>query len=237
MREWTLTRQEAKRQLIDAGLVIGEAGLDDFTRGHISVRDPEDPNLFFMKPHSFGLDEISEDNIVTCSLSGEKVAGSARRHSEVYIHSEIYRARPDIMSVVHAHPKHAIALSAIGQPLRYLSLASAEFGDGLGIFSETRDLIRTPELGAGVAAALGTRRAVLLRNHGVVVAGRSIDECVILTVALENACEMHLLAAATGAEVTEIPAAEVAGLRAKLSVPEQYEINFAYLVRKARRGR
>src|SRR5207237_587437 len=86
------------------------------TRGHISVRLPDDPSRFFMKPHGVGLDEITPENILTIDLDGNVVDGTARRHSEVYIHSEIFKLRPDVHCVIHAHPPHAVALSASGRP-------------------------------------------------------------------------------------------------------------------------
>src|ERR1044071_7970255 len=91
-----MTHDEIKKKMIDAGKVLVAEGQDDFTRGHISARLPDNPSLFFMKPHSMGLDEITMDNILTIDLEGEVVAGTSRRHSEVYIHSEIFRARPDV---------------------------------------------------------------------------------------------------------------------------------------------
>lgn len=226
---------DARQKLIEAGKVIGQAGLDDFTRGHISLRLPEDPNLFFMKPHGRGLEEITMENIVVCNLDGEKIAGEGRRHSEVYIHSEIFKARPEINAVLHAHPKHAIALSVTGAPLRLWSLPSTEFAEGVGMFEETRELIRTPELGARVAAALAGHRAAFLRNHGIVIAGRTIEECVILAITLENACQIQLLVQSTGANPPEIPADQVESLHEKMTAPEQYRINFDYLVRKTQR--
>ena len=96
-----MTHTELKQKLIDAGKVLVAEGQDDFTRGHISARLPDNPALFFMKPHSRGLDEITMDNILTIDLEGEVVAGTSRRHSEVYIHSEIFRARPDVQCVLH----------------------------------------------------------------------------------------------------------------------------------------
>ena len=77
-----MTADEAKQKLINAGIVLEAQGLGDFTRGHVTIRDPDDPEKFFMKPHSFGLDEMTMDNIVTCDLEGEKLAGSGPRHSE-----------------------------------------------------------------------------------------------------------------------------------------------------------
>ena len=114
------TGPRLKQQLIVAGKVLVDAGQGDFTRGHISVRLPGDPKLFYMKPHSVGLDEITMQNILTIDLEGNVVAGKARRHSEVYIHSEILKARSDINCVIHAHPTYSVALSA-----------SAPFGEGV----------------------------------------------------------------------------------------------------------
>jgi L-fuculose-phosphate aldolase len=230
-----MTDDEAKRKLIDAALVIDRAGLGDFTRGHVSVRAPGDAGLFHMKPHSFGMDEVTMENIVTCDLSGTKVAGGGRRHSEVFIHSEIYKVRPDVGAVLHAHPKYAVAFSTTGHALRPLTQPGAEFIDGVGVYDATVDLIRTPEMGADVARALGPYKAAFLQSHGVVVVGKTLEECVILSITLENACETQLLVEATGATPKEFPRAEIKKLADKMSVPEIYAVNFDYLVRKARR--
>jgi len=78
-----------------------------------------------MKPHSVGFDEMAEENILTINLAGQVVAGTARRHSEVYIHSEIFRARQDVDAVIHTHPTHTVAFSATGRPLRPISQGGA----------------------------------------------------------------------------------------------------------------
>ncbi len=232
-----MTNDEARQKLIDAGLVLANEGLGDFTRGHVSVRVPDDASHFYMKPHSFGLDEITLENMVTCNLEGEKVAGGGPRHSEVYIHSEIFKVRPDVNAVIHAHPKHAVAVSATGRALRPWSQPSAVFADGIGVYTDTIDLIRSKEMGAGVAKALGQYKAAYLRNHGVAVVGRSIEECVILTIMLENACEIQLLVEAAGGGGEEFPPGDIMKLHDKIARPEQHTINFDYLVRKARRAR
>src|SRR5690348_11619050 len=116
-----MAHDEIKEQLIWAGKVLVGEGQDDFTRGHISFRLADDPSLFFMKPHSVGLDEITLENILTIDLDGNVVAGTARRHSEVHIHSEIFKARADVNCVLHTHPPYAVALSATGRPIRAYS--------------------------------------------------------------------------------------------------------------------
>ena len=230
-----MTVDEAKQKLIDAGIVLEAQGLGDFTRGHVTLRDPNDPKKFFMKPHSFGFDEMTMENIVTCNLEGEKLAGSGPRHSEVYIHSEIFKVRPDVNSVIHAHPTHALALSATGRPLRAFSQGGAVFADGLGDYRDTIDLIRSKEMGAGVAKSLGAYKATMLKNHGVAVVGRTLEECVILTMMLENACQIQLLAEAAGETGPEFPRDDIMKLHEKISQPQQHTINFDYMVRKSRR--
>lgn len=232
-----MTHDEARHRLIAAGLILDAHGLGDMTRGHVSIRVPDDPGRFFMKPHSVGFDEITPDNIVVCNLEGEQVGGGGRRHSEVFIHSEIYKRRPGVASVIHAHPTYAVALSATGRALRPISQPGAAFADGLPYFTDTVDLVRSPAMGAALARALGACKAVLMRNHGVAVVGASVEEATILAVMLDNACQIQLLAEAAGGIGEVFDDAPVQRLHHNLTRPEQYRINFDYLLRRAQRAR
>src|ERR1700688_882731 len=203
------THTAIKQQLIIAGKVLVAEGQDDFTRGHISVRVPGNPKLFCMKAHSLGLDEITMQNILTIDLEGNVVAGTARRHSEVYIHSEIFKARADVNCVIHTHPTYSVALSATGRPLKCYGQPGALFYEALGVYADTINLIRSHAMGAGVARALGRHRAVLLKNHGVVVTGKSIEEAVVGTIMLENGAMTQLLAEAAGDPAPEFPRADI----------------------------
>jgi L-ribulose-5-phosphate 4-epimerase len=227
---------QVRQRLIDAGKILQVNGQADLTRGHVSIRVPGEPGLFYMKPHSMGFDEITMENMVTCNLDGVKVAGGGRRHSEVFIHSEIYKARPDVNSVIHTHPTHAVALSATGQPLLPISQPSVAFYDGLPYYTDTIELIRSAEKGRGVAQALGPCKALLMRNHGVVVVGASVEESTVLAIMLENACEIQLKAAAAGG-IGEMFAPEVVDrLYQAMMQPEHYFINFNYMLRQLQRG-
>ncbi|MBV5280156.1 MAG: class II aldolase/adducin family protein [Actinobacteria bacterium] len=135
-----MTANPTQRRLIDAGLIMDHLGLGDLTRGHVSIRVPGDPTHFYMKPHSFGFDEVTPENMVVCNLNGEKVGGTGRKHSEVYIHSEIYKLLADVNSVIHAHPTYAVAFSATGQNLQPISQPSVAFSDGLPYFNESIEL-------------------------------------------------------------------------------------------------
>lgn len=230
-----MTIAKLKQKLINGGMVLAMEGQGDFTRGHISVRHPDEPGLFFMKPHSVGFDEMSMDNILLIDLDGNVIEGTARRHSEVYIHSEIYRARGDVNCVIHSHPASVVALSATGLPMRPLSQPSALFVDALPVYDASIDLIRTPEMGRDVASSLGPYNVVMMKCHGIAAAGATIEHAVVLTLMLEEASKIQLLADGTGQSTPEFSREQVLALRDKISQPDQFAVNFDYLVRRANR--
>jgi ribulose-5-phosphate 4-epimerase/fuculose-1-phosphate aldolase len=225
-----------KQKLIVAGKILVAEGQGDFTRGHISVRVPGNPELFYMKPHSVGLDEITMANILTIDLEGEVVAGKARRHSEVYIHSEVFKARADVNCVIHAHPPHSVALSASGHPVKAYSQPGALFHEAVGVYADTIALIRNHAMGAGVAKALGPHRAAFLKGHGTAVTGKTIEEAVIAAIMLEHAAMIQMTVEAAGDPAPEFPRQDIQKLQREMSAPEQFAINFDYLARRVRRG-
>ena len=228
-----MTRDEALKKLILAGRILANQGQGDMTRGHVSLRLPDDPEHFLMKPNGIGLDEMVPGNVLTVGLDGIAARGQHRQHSEVFIHSEILRARPDVACVVHTHPVHLIALSATGRALRPLSQGGAIFAGHLPVFEATMQLITGPALGAALARSLGAARAVVMKNHGLVMACATIEEAVVLCVTLEEAARIQLLVDAAGGAAPEFPAEDVAKLRAAQLTPGMINANFAYLGRLA----
>jgi L-fuculose-phosphate aldolase len=137
--------------------------------------------------------------------------------------------------VIHTHPTYTLALSATGRPLKCYSQPGALFYNALGTYDDTINLIRTHAMGAGVARALGRGRGVLLKNHGVVVTGATIAEAVIGTIMLENGAMVQLLVEAAGDPAPEFSRADIEKLRGDITQPEQFTINFDYLVRRIKR--
>ena len=230
-----MTHAEIREKMIWAGKVLVNEGQDDFTRGHISFRLPDNPSLFFMKCHSLGLDEITHENILTIDLDGKVVAGTSRRHSEVYIHSEIFKVRPDVHCILHTHPLYSIVWSGGGRPLKAISQPAALFYNAVGIYKDTINLIRSKEMGAGVARDLGPHSVVMLKNHGIVTAAPTVEEVVIRTIMFENAAQIQVLAEAAGDVAPEFPKADIEQLKHDISRPDQFQVNFDYLVRRAKR--
>jgi L-ribulose-5-phosphate 4-epimerase len=220
-----------RNKLTNAGRVLSSQDQGDFVAGHVTVRLPDDPHRFLMKPATIGLDEMTSENIITVDLEGEKVGGTMPRHNEVFIHSEVLRARSDIQAVVHTHAPHAVAFSSLGRELVPVNNEAGYFYKKLPIFSETTDLIVTQERGKGVAKCLGPHQALILRNHGIVSAGRSIEEAVWIALKLERACRVQLMAEAAGgpklvAEGEDLQKKNSRGQRGDL-----YTNVFNYLVR------
>jgi L-fuculose-phosphate aldolase len=221
-----------RETLVDAGRVLVSEDLGDYVAGHVTARLPGEAERFLMKPAAIGLDEMTPDNLVTVDIEGTKVAGDMPRHSEVFIHTEIMRARPDIQSVVHAHPPHAVAFSSLGRPLLPVGNDGTIFGGGLPIFSETTDLIITPARGQAVARCLGENFALILRNHGIVTAGRTIEEAVFLAIKLEKACRIQMLAEAAGGPKLFVKEEELADKRKRTNRGDSQGNAFSYLVRR-----
>src|SRR5574342_293330 len=188
---------ELKEKLAFSCNILANEGHWDNILGHVSVRIAG-KNRILMKPHSFGFEEIRPQHIIEVELNGKKVAGKYERHSEVFIHTEIFKARPDVNCVVHSHPPYATAFGSLRQPLRPISHEGNIFHDGLPLFDYTTALIRTPELGHEVAKTLGKCRGVLMKNHGSTVVGESIEVATLYAVFLEKACRIQLMATASG---------------------------------------
>ncbi len=188
---------ELKQKLAFSCNILANEGHWDNILGHVSVRIPG-KNRILMKPHSLGFEEIRPQHIIEVDLNGKKVAGKYERHSEVFIHTEIFKARPDVNCVVHSHPPYATALGSLRQPLRPISHEGNIFHDGLPLFDYTTALIITPELGVEVAKSLGNCRGVLMKNHGSTVVGESIEVATLYAVFLEKAARIQLLATASG---------------------------------------
>jgi L-fuculose-phosphate aldolase len=221
-----------KETLIDAGRILENDGQGDYVLGHVTARLPDDPDRFLMKPATIGLEEMTRDNIITVDIEGEKVAGSMPRHNEVFIHSEIMRARPDVQAVVHTHAPHAIAFASLGRPLLPVAHGGSLFCDGLPVFSETTDLIIDQPRGKAVARTLGRHDALLLLSHGIVTVGRTVEEAVFLALALEKACRMQLLVEACGGPKVMTDPAEAKIKKARISRPDAHQSVFRYLVRR-----
>jgi L-fuculose-phosphate aldolase len=201
----TIAGDDPREQVALASRVLGANGLDDFVWGHVSLRDPDGRGVW-MKRSGLGFEEITAEQVVLVGWEGELLEGEAPRHAEWPIHTELLRARPELRSVVHAHPPHGIAIGAAGVPLRPIGHAGALFvPPDVPRFALTPDLILTRELGRALAEALGDQHAILMVNHGVATTGQTLAEAVTRAILLEQACHQQVVTAQLGSDTIIFP--------------------------------
>jgi ribulose-5-phosphate 4-epimerase/fuculose-1-phosphate aldolase len=222
----------ARDRLVQACRILASEGQGDHIWGHVTARVPGRPDLLFMKPATIGLEEIAPDDVITVNLDGDKVDGRMPRHIEVFIHTEVMRARPDVMAVVHTHPPHAVAFGALGRELQAVGHDGAVFCDGLPVFSETSDLITNASQGESVARTLGRHGGMLLRNHGIVTAAATIEEAVMKALFLEKACKTQLLCEACGGAQHVSTPEDARTKRDRFLHASQINAAFDYFVRR-----
>jgi L-fuculose-phosphate aldolase len=212
--------------------VLAAEDQGDLVWGHVSARDPGDRGAW-MKAATLGFEEVGAEEVILVGRDGEVLEGQGRRHAEYPLHTETMAARPDVGSVVHTHSPAAVALGATGHPLRPISHEANLFvPPKMARFTQTGDLILTPELGRDVATALGPRNAVLLVNHGILAVGPDVPTAVVTAVLLDRACRIQLTAMSAGGWATWSDDAEALSKRGHCYPPQLLRQAWDYLVRR-----
>lgn len=219
--------QALREAVVMAGKILYRLGLVDYM-GHASARIPGTDRALIKPRHSEemkGMDTVRPDELVTMDLDGTMLDGPAPPPSERYIHTSILKARPDIGGVVHTHQPLATIFGITGTPiLPILHVESPLVEHGIPIFDSPR-LITDMALGDAVAAALGDRDVVHLRNHGVVTVGRTVEEATVNAIFLERLARANLLAASLGAAPAVIGSEDIASFKGPMV---GYRVRWAY---------
>lgn len=197
-RKWQLEHMAAAfRHWHREGYVEGMSG-------HISVRDPEFPNAFWTNPlgRHFGLLKVSD--MILVNLDGEVIGGNRSRPPNTagfLIHASVHKARPDTHAICHSHSIHGKAWSVFGRRLEMLTQDACKFrGDAHSVYNSYGGVVLGSEEGDRIAAALGPRgKGCILRNHGILTVGQTVDEAAWLYTSMENTCRVQLLAEAAAA--------------------------------------
>ena len=174
----------------------------DFVWGHVSARDPDGRGIW-MKAAGYAFDELSAEQVILVSWDGDVLEGDGRRHLEYPIHTELMRARTDVQAVVHTHAPWSVAFASTQEPLRPISHEGTLFvPPDVARFTETGDLVTTPELGASLAHTVGDRNVALMVHHGIVACGGDLPNAVFNAVFLERACRNNMRALMAGGPKT-----------------------------------
>jgi ribulose-5-phosphate 4-epimerase/fuculose-1-phosphate aldolase len=198
-------RQYVKQRLAAAYRVFAHFGYDDGLAGHITARDPERPECFWVNPVGKYFGHVRASDLVLVDHSGKLVEGAALINKAAFaIHSRIHAARPDVNAVAHSHSKHGRAWSTLGRLLDPISQDACVFHENHALYGSFAGVVEEIEEGDAIARALGSHAAAILQNHGILTVGKSVDITCSLYVALERACETQLLAEAAGTP-TRVP--------------------------------
>ncbi len=180
-----------------ASRILAMHGYEDLTLGHVSVRGPDDQTIY-IKRKGVALGEVTPADVVAVNLEAGMRSAPPGMHLETVLHTEVYKRRPDVRSVVHGHPPYATAFAATDAEFAYLTHDSVLFVDGIATYDGVPELIIDEQQGGLVAEAIGEGRVLLLRNHGVLVAERDVQWAVLASVLLERACQMQVNASTLG---------------------------------------
>ncbi len=188
-------RAERKQQVALGYRILASQRWGDLGDGHISARDPERSDCFWMLRYGPSYHEACVRDLVLVGPDGELVEGEGPiNRAAYYIHHPILVARPDAVSATHVHTGWGTPFSAEVRPIEPITQEACVFFEDHGIFDDEEVQVQSVDGGKRIAAALAGHRAVILRNHGLLTVGRRVDESVGLFVQMERVAEAHMKA-------------------------------------------
>ncbi len=192
-------RRHRQERLACAFRIFARYGFDQGLAGHITARDPELPDHFWVNPFGLHFSRIKVSDLLLVNSRGEIALGSGPLNRAAFaIHAAIHEARPEVVSAAHTHSLYGKAWSSLGRKLDALTQDSCAFYEDHGLFDDFSGVVYETDEGSRIAEALGTMKGVILKNHGILTAGPTVEAAAWWYIALDNACHAQLLAEAAG---------------------------------------
>ena len=192
-------RLHRKQRLAAAFRLFARYGFDHGVAGHITARDPEHPDRFWVNPLAVSFARVRVSDLLLVDGEGRIVAGDRPYNRAAFaIHHAIHTARPDVVAAAHAHSTHGKAWSTLGRLLDPLTQDSCTFYGDHALFDDYAGVVLDSSEGDRIAAALGTGKAAILRNHGILTVGLSVEAAAWYFISMDDACRTQLLAEAAG---------------------------------------
>jgi ribulose-5-phosphate 4-epimerase/fuculose-1-phosphate aldolase len=195
--------QRHRKERLAAGLrLFAKFGFEEGVAGHITARDPIDPETFWVNPFGVPFAHVSVSSLIRVDHRGQVVEGDYHVNEAAFaIHSQVHAARPDVVGAAHSHSTYGRALSTLGVMLEPISQDVCAFYDDHALFDDYTGVVLDPDEGKRIAHALGEHKAVILRNHGLLTTGYSVDEAAWSFITMERTCQAQLLAEAAGTPI------------------------------------
>jgi ribulose-5-phosphate 4-epimerase/fuculose-1-phosphate aldolase len=195
-------RLHLKQRLAAACRVFGRLGYDEGVAGHITARDPEHDDRFWVNGFGVHFRQVCVSNLICVDHSGEVVEGDHPVNRAAFaIHSQVHQARPDVVAAAHAHSVHGKAFSSLGRHLDPITQDACAFYEDHAVFDDYTGVVLQTSEGRRIADALGNAKLVVLRNHGLLSVGTSVDAAAWWFIAADRSCHAQLLAEAAGTPV------------------------------------
>lgn len=192
-------RLHRKQQLAIAFRIFGRLKFDEGIAGHISARDPEHPDRFWVNPFGVHFSRMKVSDLLLVDERGRIVEGTRKTNKAAFtIHSAIHDARPDVVAAAHAHSVHGRAWASLGRPLDPIIQESCAFWNDHVVYQEYNGLLVEREEMDLIAAKLGKCRAAILLHHGFLTVGGTVEEAAWWFITMDRAAQMQLLAEAAG---------------------------------------
>ena len=192
-------RLHRKQELAAAFRIFGKFGFSEGVAGHITARDPEFTDRFWVNPFGMNFAMIKVSDLICVDHDGNVVEGTQPVNRAAFcIHSQVHLARPDVIAAAHAHSVHGKALSSLDVMLEPITQDACAFFEDHARYDDYRGVVNDIEEGRRIGVALGDAKAVILANHGLLTVGGSVAEAAWWFVTMERSCQAQLLAMAAG---------------------------------------
>src|ERR1700709_1333191 len=177
-----------RKQRLAAGFrVFGKFGFDEGVAGHITVRDPEHLDRFWVNPFGMNFKHIRVSDLICVDHTGAVVEGDALVNGAAFaIHSQVHAARPDVIAAAHSHSLHGKAWSSLGRKLDPITQDACAFFEDHGLFDDFTGVVLDLDEGKRIGESLGNNKAVILRNHGLLTVGHSVDAAVGAVITMDR---------------------------------------------------
>ena len=195
-------RQHRKDRLASVFRVFSKFGFEEGLAGHVTARDPELEDHFWVNPFGVPFGHIKTSDLLLVDHDGNIVEGRHPLNQAAFaIHSRVHKARPDVVAAAHTHSLYGKSWSSLGRLLDPLTQDSCAFFEDHSLFDDFTGVVFDTDEGDRIGDALGDNKAVILQNHGLLTVGHSVDEAAWWFITMERTCQSQLLAEAAGKPV------------------------------------
>ncbi|GIJ08937.1 class II aldolase/adducin family protein [Micromonospora andamanensis] len=200
-------RRHRRERLAGAFRLFARLGFDEGVGGHMTARDPEHPDHFWINPFGVHFGHIRASDLLLVDQTGSVVSGDGRVNpAGLVIHTAVHHQRPDAVAAVHLHSTYGRAWSTLGRPLDPITQDACAFFEEHTVYGRYGGVVLAAEEAGQIADCLGGGKAVIMRNHGLLTVGGSVEEAAWWFISMDRSCQVQLLAEAAGTPVPLDPA-------------------------------